>query len=103
VTVIRQDPEETYAPLGRLVGRVVLYGALVFAVLIGTGLIVARRIAQPIKILHDGVLEIASGRLDQTLQIRTGDEIEHLAVAFNQMAANLTLSFTQIEQRMREW
>jgi PAS domain S-box-containing protein len=102
VTVIRQDPEETYAPLTRLVGRVLLYGVLVFAVLVGTGLIVARRIARPIKILHDGVLEIASGRLDQTLQIRTGDEIEHLAGAFNQMAANLKLSFTQIEQRMLE-
>ena len=44
VTVIRQDPEETYAPLGRLVGRVLLYGVLVFAVLVGTGMIVARRI-----------------------------------------------------------
>ncbi|MFO0707362.1 MAG: PAS domain S-box protein [Nitrospira sp.] len=102
VTVIRQDPEETYAPLARLVGRVLLYGVLVFAVLWGTGLVVARRIARPIKVLHDGVQEIGSGRLDHTLAIKTGDEIEHLAEAFNRMAVNLKYSFAQIEQRMGE-
>ena len=68
----------------------------------GTGLVVARRIARPIRALHDGVLEIGGGRLDQRLSIKTGDEIEHLALAFNQMAANLKLSFTQIEERMTE-
>ncbi|HSN03664.1 MAG TPA: PAS domain S-box protein [Nitrospira sp.] len=100
VTVVRQDPEETYAPLTRLVGKTLLYGVLVFAVLWGTGLIVARRIARPIKALHDGVQEIGSGRLDQRLEIRTGDEIEELAEAFNRMAGNLKLSFAQIEARM---
>ena len=100
VTMVRQDPEETYAPLGRLVGKTLLYGALVLAVLWSTGLVVARRIARPIKALHDGVREIGSGRLDQQLQIRTGDEIEHLAEAFNRMAENLRASFAQIEARM---
>lgn len=102
VTVVRQDPEETYAALGQLVVKVGLYGLGVLAVLWGTGLLVARRIVRPIKALHDGVLEIGGGRLDQRLAIKTGDEIEHLALAFNQMAANLKLSFAQIEQRMNE-
>jgi PAS domain S-box-containing protein len=102
VTVVRQDPQETYAALGQLVGKVSLYGVGVLTVLWGTGLVVARRIVRPIKVLHDGVLEIGGGRLDQRLTIKTGDEIEHLALAFNQMAANLKLSFSQIEQRMSE-
>jgi PAS domain S-box-containing protein len=102
VTVVRQDPQETFAPLAQLVARVLLYGAFVLAVLWGTGLLVARRIARPIKVLHDGVQEIGSGRLDQQLEIRTGDEIEHLATGFNRMAANLKQSFAQIEQRMGE-
>lgn len=102
ITVVRQDPEETYAALGRLVGKVALYGAGVLAMLVGTGLLAARRIVRPIKALHDGVLEIGGGRLDQRLSIKTGDEIEHLALGFNQMAANLKHSFAQIEQRMDE-
>ena len=102
VTVVRQDPSETYAPLAQLVAMVMLYGAVVLAVLWGIGLLVARRIVRPIKVLHDGVQEIGSGRLDQQLDIATGDEIEHLAVGFNRMATNLKQSFAQIEQRMSE-
>ena len=100
ITVVRQDPQETYAPLAELVAKVLLYGLLVLAVLWGTGVIVARRIAHPIQLLHDGVREIGSGRLDRRLELKTGDEIEGLADAFNQMATNLQRSFAQIEQRV---
>jgi len=100
ITVVRQDPQETYAPLAELVAKVLLYGLLVLAVLWGTGVVVARRIARPIQLLHDGVREIGSGRLDRRLELKTGDEIEGLADAFNQMAENLQRSFAQIEQRV---
>ncbi|WP_447602116.1 PAS domain S-box protein [Nitrospira sp. Nam80] len=102
ITFVRQDPEESFAPLSRLVLRVTLYGLCVLAALWITGLVVARRIARPIGLLHEGVREIGSGRLDQQLNLKTGDEIEHLADAFNKMASNLKHSFGQIEQRMDE-
>jgi len=102
VTVVRQDPKETFAPLTDLVAKVLLYGLAVLGVLWGTGILVARRIARPIQLLHDGVQEIGSGRLERRLELKTGDEIEALADAFNQMATNLQKSFGQIEQRMEE-
>ncbi|MCE7976552.1 MAG: PAS domain S-box protein [Nitrospira sp. NTP1] len=102
VTFVRQDPAESYAPLSRLVGQVTVYGLGVFAVLVLTGLTVARRIARPIGLLHEGVQKIGSGRLDQQLDLKTGDEIEQLADAFNKMAANLRVSFEQIEHRMED-
>ena len=102
VTVVRQDPAETFAPLGALMAKVMVFGGIVLAVLCGTGVIVARRIATPIRLLHDGVQEIGSGRLEQRLELKTGDEIERLAEAFNQMARNLQFSFGQIEQRMED-
>ncbi len=102
VTFVRQDPAESYAPLERLVVQVTVYGLAVLAVLLVTGLTVARRIARPISLLHEGVQRIGSGRLDQQLELRTGDEIEQLAEAFNSMAVNLRASFEQIEQRMEE-
>src|SRR4029078_8353273 len=102
VTVVRQNPKETFAPLADLVAKVLLYGLAVLAVLWGTGLLAARRIARPIQLLHDGVQQIGSGRLERRLELKTGDEIENLADAFNQMASNLQRSFGQIEQRMGE-
>jgi len=102
ITVVRQDPEETFAPLAELVAKVLLYGLGVLAVLWGTGIVAARRLARPIQALHDGVQEIGSGRLERRLELKTGDEIQRLAEAFNDMAANLQRSFGQIEQRMSD-
>ncbi|SLM46292.1 putative Histidine kinase [Nitrospira japonica] len=102
VTVIRQDPRETFAPLADLVAKVLLYGLIVLGVLWGTGLLAARRIVRPIKLLHEGARELGSGRLERRLALETGDEIEELAGAFNEMASNLQRSFGQIEQRVVE-
>ena len=102
ITVVRQDPRETFAPLGELMAKMLLFGTVVLGVLCATGVVVARRIAEPIRLLHDGVQEIGSGRLERRLELRTGDEIEGLADAFNHMASNLERSFGQIEQRMAE-
>jgi len=102
MTVVRQDPVETFAPLGDLMAKVWLFGIVVFVGLSGTGVLLARRIARPIQLLQEGVQQIGSGRLDQRLELQTGDEIERLAHAFNQMAGNLQRSFGQIEQRMAE-
>ncbi|MES4785770.1 MAG: PAS domain-containing sensor histidine kinase, partial [Nitrospiraceae bacterium] len=57
---------------------------------------------RPIRLLHEGAQRIGSGALDHQLNIKTGDEIEHLAEAFNRMAANLKQSFSQLQQRMGE-
>jgi len=102
ITVIRQDPRETFAPLADLVAKVLLYGLVVLGVLWGTGVLAARRIVRPIKLLHEGAQELGSGRLERRLALKTGDEIEGLAGAFNEMAENLQRSFGQIEQRVVE-
>jgi PAS domain S-box-containing protein len=100
--LVRQDPRETYAPLTQLVIKVALYGGVVLAVLWGTGFLVAGRIVRPIRLLHEGAQRIGAGELDHHLVLKTGDEIEHLACAFNAMAANLRQSFGQLQQRMAD-
>jgi PAS domain S-box-containing protein len=102
VTFVRQNPEETYAPINQLLGQVGAYGAVVLAVLWGTGMVVARRLVRPIRLLHEGAQQIGAGSLNHQLTIQTGDEIEQLAGAFNRMAANLKQSFGQLEDRMAD-
>ncbi len=102
VTFVRQNPTETYTTLDQLLVKVSVYGVVVFAVLVATGVWVARRIAKPIAVLHEGAQRIGAGSLDHQLTLKTGDELEHLANAFNGMAANLKQSFSQLEQRSRE-
>ena len=49
----------------------------------------AARLVRPIRRLSAGVREIAGGNFDKKLEIRTGDEIEHLADSFNTMTEEL--------------
>ncbi|MBR0060299.1 MAG: SpoIIE family protein phosphatase, partial [Selenomonadaceae bacterium] len=49
----------------------------------------SQRLTKPLHILSEGVREITSGNLDKKLDIQTGDEIEHLATAFNAMTDDL--------------
>jgi PAS domain S-box-containing protein len=99
---VRQNPAETYTTLNQLFVKVMVYGLVVFAVLVATGAWAARRIAKPIAVLQEGAQRIGAGSLDHRLTLRTGDELEGLAETFNSMAVNLKQSFTQIEQRSRE-
>ncbi len=102
LTIVRQNPEETYAPLQHLLVRVATYGVIVFGILWLAGLIVARKIMSPIQTLHEGVQRISRGNLEHPLVVKTGDEIEALANAFNTMTAHLKQSFSQLNTRMEE-
>ena len=49
----------------------------------------ASRMSRPIRRLADGAKEISAGNFDKKLDIHTGDEVEHLAVCFNDMTMAL--------------
>jgi len=100
--LVSQDPSETYAPLDQLLIKVLSYGAAVFVILWGVGIVVAGRIVKPIQALSEGVEQFGSGNFVEHIDIRTGDEIERLAETFNGMAGNLQRSFSQLNQKVEE-
>ena len=102
LTIVRQNPEETYAPLQQLLVKVAMYGVFVLGILWLAGLIVARKIVSPIQTLHEGVQRIGAGNWDHPLVLKTGDEIEALSNAFNKMAVDLKQSFSQLNTQMEE-
>src|SRR5262249_11570663 len=59
--------------------------------------VVARRITRPARQLADGVAAIARGELDQRIDPGRPDELGRLAVAFNEMAAQLRQHRTDLE------
>ncbi len=100
VAFVRQDPAETYAPLAQLLRNVSVGAVCVFLLMLLAGRFLARRIVRPIQALQAGAALIGRGDLEQRLEIKTGDEIEKLAEAFNQMAASLNHSFRELERQM---
>ena len=59
--------------------------------------VVARRITRPVRQLADGVAAIARGELDQRIDPGRSDELGRLALAFNEMAAQLRQQRTDLE------
>ncbi|MGE5582037.1 MAG: ATP-binding protein [Bacillota bacterium] len=66
-----------------------LISFLVFIILILLLGIFTRRIVSPLTTLKTGVLKFAGGKLQQPINIQSGDEVEELAGAFNKMANNI--------------
>jgi len=62
----------------------------------------ARSILEPIRKLETGAEIIGGGDLSYRLDIKTGDEIEQLAAAFNGMADRLADMVDNLEQRVAE-
>ena len=78
-----------------------LTGIVIVAVaLIGFG--VAARVARPVVAITRVAAQIASGDLDQRIQIRRRDEIGQLADVFNAMADQLGESINTLERRVAE-
>ena len=75
-------------------------GALVLATVLG--IYTSRWIAQPILRLSEVSSAIASGNLDQTVEVKGVKELSVLAQSFNGMAGQLRESFTALEKTNEE-
>ena len=63
--------------------------AVLVVFMLALSLWMSRKFSKPITELTDGVKDIAQGNLDRKLNIKTSDEIEHLATCFNAMTDEL--------------
>ena len=57
--------------------------------------VLSRQLTLPIQALIDRFNDVGAGRIDQTLNLRTGDELDHLIAAYNGMSRRLSESEAQ--------
>lgn len=112
---VRQQPEETYAPIYSLLVRVGMIGFGLVVGLASLGFVVGRRIVSPILALRReadalrrnvaALPESASSQLMErppSAEIRTGDEIEDLARTFYAMRDSLEESLRTVKTQQEE-
>jgi nitrogen fixation/metabolism regulation signal transduction histidine kinase len=100
--VVGVDQDEIWAP-----GRGLRNFFLLFTVLLvaGTLLVAAwasRRITRPLQQLTHHAAEVARGNLGMRSEVGTGDELQQLAVALNQMTADLEENRRKLAAAERE-
>ena len=99
---VEQPVSEVYEKLNASIVRTVLLllaGMIISAV---GALALARSMVRPIRTLEEGAQRIGAGKLDQRIEIHTGDELEALANRFNTMSGQLRDSYAGLERKVEE-
>jgi len=99
---VEQPLAEAFAPLYASLLRTGLLLLAGLALAVGASLYVARRMVMPIRAIQAGAAQLATGRLDRRIEVRTGDELEALAGEFNDMAKQLQESYAGLERKVEE-
>lgn len=98
--MVRPSAAAAEAAFLQRVNRALFLGALVAtAVALLIGIILARNLAHPIRELTGATRALAQGTLTQPVPVRSTDELGELAVAFNQMSADLSHA-SQLRRQM---
>jgi signal transduction histidine kinase len=98
---IERPAADAYAPLRAPIIRSVVIFVLGLGLSMLASLFLARRMVAPIRVLQEGAERIGAGRLDQPIELHTGDEIEALARSFNRMTESLKESYEGLEQKVQ--
>jgi signal transduction histidine kinase len=91
---------DAYAPLRAPIIRSAVIFVLGLGLSMLASLFLARRMVAPIRVLQEGAARIGAGKLDQPIELHTGDEIEALAESFNRMTASLKESYEGLEHKV---
>ena len=105
-TFVWQSSDELFSPIRHLMLWMLILASVALFLLATLGYFAASRIVTPVRRLQEAARLIGRGELQEPIQIRTGDELEDLAVEFNRMHKQLEASFaglsTQVEEKTQE-
>ncbi|HNV85379.1 MAG TPA: diguanylate cyclase [Candidatus Omnitrophota bacterium] len=79
---IQEALNQVYLPVGMMILVVILINTIL-------GFTISRSLIAPIALLNEATKEIARGKLELRVNIRTGDEIQELGETFNEMTSAL--------------
>jgi len=97
-----QSRDEALRPVYASIARSVALVLLGVVASVTTSLLFARSMVRPIRQLEARAREIGEGKLDQRIDVGTGDELEALGVQFNRMAQRLQEIHVTQETRIAE-
>jgi signal transduction histidine kinase len=85
-------------------GRIIVWTSalMVLAMLCGLMLLFHRWVLYPIRLLQRGVRRVARGSFNYKIELDTGDEMQDLAEAFNDMTSKISLTYSDLEQQVQE-
>jgi signal transduction histidine kinase len=75
---------------------------MVLGMLCGLMMLFHRWVLLPLRLLQRGVRHVARGSFDYKINLHSGDEMQDLAEAFNDMTAKISMTYTELERQVQE-
>ncbi len=100
--IVEQPTSEAYATATQLRRQLMAAISIALLGMIAVGFVFGRSFINPILKLKRGTQELAAGRLDARVDIRTGDEFAELGDAFNTMADRLVELQENVKRQERQ-
>ena len=101
-TFVWQSSAELFAPVQHLFAWMTVFAIVALGLLATLGYFAASRIVTPVRRLQEAARSIGRGELREPIQIKTGDELEELAVEFNRMNTQLEAAFAGLNSQVQE-
>ena len=99
-TFVWQSSDELFGPIKHLFTWMTVFGGIAVGLLATLGYLAATRIVTPVRQLQQAAQSIGRGELKQSIQIKTGDELEALAEEFNRMNRQLEAAFAGLTDQV---
>ncbi len=100
--VVERETSKAFASVAAMKRSTFQWVALALALALITGAFFATRISRPIRLLAGSSREIAAGRYDQRVSIRSRDEIGELAENFNHMSGEIQKAVDDLKKAAQE-
>ena len=99
---VNLDADEAFAPARSLRNRLLMALGVMLALALGIGLLLGRRIVEPVEMLSAAVARIAGGKLDERAPVCGFTEFRELARGFNRMTEQLVVERQLLEARVEQ-
>jgi two-component system, NtrC family, sensor kinase len=84
--------------------RIIVWSSalMVMGMLCGLTVLFNRWVLSPVRMLQRGVRHVARGSFDYKINLRSGDEMQDLGEAFNDMTSKISLTYADLERQVQE-
>jgi PAS domain S-box-containing protein len=96
------EETEAFEIFSSLRDRLLLVGSALLALSIYAAYFAALSLTRPLRSLHEAARKLTAGKLDETIERQSGDEIGDLAASAEKLRIRLGETFAEIEQRRNE-
>ena len=96
------DEAEAFQPFDKLRDRMIMLASILLALTIYVSYFFSLNLTRPLRFLDKSAQALAEGRLDESIEPSSNDEIGDLALSFESMRVALKQTFAEVEQQKNE-